>query len=94
MVAFFFGLCYNRCMNERIKELYDQCWFGYDDIAVYQKDLTIDDSMGYCFDTEKFAELLIKECMDVAKYHTPETEECEYTWLIHDKIKEHFGVEE
>jgi hypothetical protein len=43
----------------------------------------------------KFAELIIKKCMDVAKYHTPETEECEYTWLIHDKIKEHFfGVEE
>jgi hypothetical protein len=49
-------------MNERIRELYDQCWFGYDDIAVYQKDLTIDDSMGYCFDTEKFAELIVREC--------------------------------
>ena len=45
-------------------------------------------------DLEKFAELIVKECMDVAKDHTPETEECEYTWLIHDKIKEHFGVEE
>ena len=43
---------------------------------------------------ERFAELIVKECMDVAKYHTPETEECEYTWLIHDKIKQHFGVEE
>jgi hypothetical protein len=41
---------------------------------------------------EKFAELIVKKCMDVAKYHTPDTEECEYTWLIHDKIKEHFGV--
>ena len=44
--------------------------------------------------TEKFAELIVRECMDVAKDHTPDTEECEYTWLIHDKIKRHFGVEE
>ena len=43
---------------------------------------------------QKFAELIVRECMAVAKDHTPETEECEYTWLIHDKIKEHFGVEE
>lgn len=42
----------------------------------------------------KFTELIVKECMDVAKDHTPDTEECEYTWLIHDKIKQHFGVEE
>lgn len=42
---------------------------------------------------KKFAELLIQKCADVAKYHTPDTEECEYTWLIHDKIKEHFGVD-
>ena len=46
------------------------------------------------FSPEKFAELIVRECMDVAKDHTPGTEECEYTWLIHDKIKEHFGVEE
>lgn len=42
---------------------------------------------------DKFAKLLIQKCADVAKYHTPDTEECEYTWLVHDKIKEHFGVE-
>ena len=41
----------------------------------------------------KFAELIVEECMDIAKYHTPDTEECEYTWLIYEKIKEHFGVE-
>jgi hypothetical protein len=32
--------------------------------------------------------------MDVAYDHTPPSEECEYQWLIHNKIKEHFGVEE
>ena len=44
--------------------------------------------------TEKFAELIVRKCMDVAKYHTPDTEECEYTWLIHNKIAKYFGVEE
>jgi hypothetical protein len=43
---------------------------------------------------EKFAELIVKECMDVAYDHTPNSEECEYKRLIHNKIKEHFGVEE
>ena len=42
----------------------------------------------------KFALLIVKKCMAVAKYHTPDTEECEHTWLIHDKIGKHFGVKE
>ena len=42
---------------------------------------------------EKMIELVVLECMKVAHYHTPDTEECEYSWLIHDKIKEHFGIE-
>jgi hypothetical protein len=43
---------------------------------------------------EKFTELIVRECMDIAYDHTPNTEECEYKRLIHNKIKEHFGVEE
>ena len=46
------------------------------------------------FEPSKFAQLIVEKCMDVAKYHTPDTEECEYTWLIHDKIEEYFGVKE
>ena len=46
------------------------------------------------FDPKKFAELIVKECMDVAWRHTPDSEECEYSWLIHNKIGKHFGVEE
>jgi hypothetical protein len=46
------------------------------------------------FDPKKFAELIVRECMDVAYDHTPNSEECEYKRLIHNKIKEHFGVEE
>jgi hypothetical protein len=46
------------------------------------------------FDPKKFAELIVNKCADIAHTHTPQTEECEYQWLIHNKIKEHFGVEE
>lgn len=73
-------------MNKRIKELEAQCWSHRIDGVLVDGHLH--------FDTKKFAELIVKKCMDVAKYHTPDTEECEYTWLIHDKIKQHFGVEE
>jgi hypothetical protein len=76
-------------MNERIRQLAEQA-------NLYARS----DNSSMLFEnyqkryTEKFAELIVKKCMDVAKYHTPDTEECEYTWLIHDKIKEYFGVEE
>jgi hypothetical protein len=69
-------------MNERIRQLVEKSY-------IYDKQ---NDSS--FFNKELFAELIVKKCMDVAKYHTPETEECEYTWLIHDKIKQYFGVEE
>ena len=76
-------------MNERIKLLAGQAGFDMEEgghIMLHHVYLT--NRM------EKFAELIVRECMDVAKDHTPNTEECEYTWLIHDKIKQHFGVEE
>jgi len=68
-------------MNERIQELAKQCWDERPEGQLH-------------FDNEKFAQLIVKKCMDVAKYHTPDTEECEHTWLIHDKIQKYFGVEE
>jgi hypothetical protein len=43
---------------------------------------------------EKFAQLIVRECGNVAWQHTPDTEELEYSHLIKDKILEHFGVEE
>jgi hypothetical protein len=43
---------------------------------------------------KKLVELVVKECAKVACYHTPDTEELEYSHLIEDKILKHFGVEE
>jgi len=77
-------------MNERIKELYTQ-------VCMEQNlPFTLEHNSAYMLDAfaDKFAELIVKKCMDIAKYHTPDTEECEYTWLIHDKIQEYFGVAE
>jgi hypothetical protein len=86
-------------MNERIKELADQAkvldysiWDSYN-----QK--TIDH---YKFDKEKFAELIVKECIDVVK-PTQHHEVWAQSYLggvdgldlLHSKIKhikEHFGV--
>ena len=68
-------------MNERIKELLEQAGVKY---VTMPKDTVY----------EKFAEVIVRECGNVAWQHTPETEELEYSHLIKDKILTHFGVEE
>jgi hypothetical protein len=74
-------------MNERIQKLAEQ--------ATTTVSAVPNESMAWTyFDTEKFAELIVKECADVAWMNTPETEELEYSHLISNKIKQHFGVEE
>ena len=72
-------------MNERIETLAKAA--GYDMINKAAMR-----ALG--FDVEKFAELIVRECAKVAWYHTPDTEELEYSHLIEDKILKHFGVEE
>jgi hypothetical protein len=69
-------------MNLRIKELAEQAEEWNADGDKCEVNLA------------KFAELIVRECMDVAYDNTPNSEECEYKRLIHNKIKEHFGVEE
>jgi hypothetical protein len=86
-------------MNERIRELMDQAGeLAYEEHKAKCLKNGLDPMMPFGNNLmaimEKFAELIVEKCADVAKYHTPDTEECEYTWLIHDKIKAHFGVEE
>jgi hypothetical protein len=72
-------------MNERIKEFEDQA-------SQYASRETTDlDEWEFIF-RKKFAELIVKECAEVAWYHTPDTEELEYSHLIEDEILKHFGV--
>ena len=63
-------------MNERIKELYNQCFVVLED-----------QSPNTGFDFEKFAELIIKECAEVA-------EDYDGAHYVGTEIKQHFGVEE
>ena len=69
-------------MNERIKQLAEQVDKEFN--SPYDRHRAI----------ERFAELIVKECSNVAWQHTPDTEELEYSHLIKDKILAHFGVEE
>ena len=73
-------------MNKRIKQLAEQAGASR---RAGVGGLVFRDS-----ELEKFAELIVQECGNVAWQHTPETEELEYSHLIKDKILTHFGVEE
>ena len=78
-------------MNERIKQLAEQAnELDYETFDEYNHKTV----QHYKFNKEKFAELIVRECGNVAWQHTPETEELEYSHLIKDKILERFGVKE
>ena len=70
-------------MNERIKELAEQCW-----------DRRLD---GLHFDQEKFAELIVAECLGIVD--DAERGGSNEIWdnavkFIRRDLQEHFGVEE
>ncbi len=68
-------------MNERIKEMYNQCFVELEN-----------DTPNIGFDFEKFAQLIVQECADVAKetrWAVPPSQE-----QIARGIQQHFGVEE
>ena len=79
-------------MNERIKQLVDQVNIKHQvgDICRMVSDQEL----------EKFAELIVKECVEIAdksnqgSKSSNEGTEFYYNADIGDKIKEHFGVEE
>jgi hypothetical protein len=71
-------------MNERIKELYEQSL-----IRETGKDHAGNPMLVIKQNPEKFAQLIVRECADVAvKFHLAHPYSVEY------QIKKHFGVEE
>jgi hypothetical protein len=66
-------------MNERIKELADQCQIK----GGYNSDGAL---VEVGFDYEKFAQLIIRECAEVA-------EDYDGAHYVGTEIKNHFGVE-
>jgi hypothetical protein len=61
-------------MNQRIKELEPQCWEH--------------NEFGLNFNYEKFAELIVRECAEIARSNTRVDSK------LYLMIREHFGVEE
>ena len=81
-------------MNERIQKLKDQCWVE----KRWDNDMWIEKHI----DQEKFAELIVQECVSVINTEAAEHEdddEYERAWKMGTEfavyqIKQHFGVEE
>ena len=68
-------------MNERIKELAQQCW-----------DPRIDGRLH--FDQEKFAELIVEECLDILEDEDNGELDTRSVRIAAIRIKKLFGVEE
>ena len=94
-------------MNERIRQLAKQAELAelYDRYVEYCMKNADDDIMDYDTIVEKFAELIVRECIDKIETHRIPVGNsaagemaCEWTYAalkeIRDEIKEHFGVEE
>ena len=79
-------------MNERFKELAEQAGFvSWSDEEWKLEGAVIDWSSGYDNELAKFAELIVRECIDWCDAHA--TVDGTAT-KIAESIKEHFGVEE
>ena len=74
-------------MNERIKQLWEesQQWNGSDD---GRGGLKILESV------EKFADLIVKECVNTLEFHGFEDAIPYVKWMATNKLGQHFGVEE
>jgi hypothetical protein len=70
-------------MNDRIKQLADQAGI-HDDVC----------SMCPIHELEKFAELIIEECVSISNIERDNSVGCGYvTQTIGQRIRKHFGVE-
>ena len=83
-------------MNKRIEELADRCWqHTGKGFLPLPKDSRLSYADSYEFDYEKFARLLVQDCLDICQ------QQYKSSWnddrkmqakLDRDLIKEHFGV--
>jgi len=73
-------------MNERIKNLAEQAGYKHPDAVGTCEDYAY-------FDHEKFAELIIRECIDKIENESAQYAEPVWAFELVNDIKEHFGVE-
>ncbi len=74
-------------MNERIKELAEQAQDWADAHAPYA-------SEEHEYFVEKFAQLIVRECSNIAKHHVMNISTYADADFVEKQIQEHFGVEE
>ena len=81
-------------MNERIRELINEATSFKEGLIEGKHDIEL-------FDKEKFAELIVRECMNIVENHPIDPEDMPYNMRIipymievQEKMKLHFGVEE
>ena len=81
-------------MNERIKELAEQAKkYALDAmIKITDKEQALK-VYSETYDTQ-FAQLIVKECADDAKYHVMNISTYADADFVYEQIKRHFGVEE
>ena len=73
-------------MNERIKELAEQ--------ATTYIDPSANDGVCWNFDPEKFAQLMVKECLDQLLIGDQDEDYDKGIYWSREQIKQHFGVKE
>jgi hypothetical protein len=71
-------------MNKQIKKLAEQATRSEEPDGLFPREV---------FDIEKFAELIIKECLEIADKNRTGMEIKTNTHLTADAIKKYFGVE-
>jgi hypothetical protein len=72
-------------MNDRIEQLAEQCWVHTNEPLFAAK------SPHWEFDRQKFAELIVRECIDTVSDCS--IEYCTRPQIVNE-LKEHFGVKE
>jgi hypothetical protein len=76
-------------MNERIKQLAEKAGFVLWGEETWNPGDAIDWSSGYDEELNKFAQLIVKECMEINKQELSFTA---FERLMH-RYQEHFGIE-
>jgi hypothetical protein len=76
-------------MNERIRELYEQARLQAKSI-----DADLDPQGWMDLYHQKFAELIVRECIDIVNRQEYSYHEADPLWETAELIKERFGIEE
>jgi len=81
-------------MNERIRQLADEAGLKYHNWITNESNIN-DGYFKYprLEDYEKFAELIVKDCLDIVNRHEYSYHEADPLWETAQLIKERFGVD-